>query len=102
MLQDSYIIAPLGLVHDQGGYNAKSNDGTWYFVVDPTSSVYLACLGRNEYQKWKLIATGHSRAGKYDICGASSEWQNLTWGSHEGPIKLETFSQGCAISPAGR
>jgi len=23
MLQDSYIIAPLGLVHDQGGYNAK-------------------------------------------------------------------------------
>jgi len=51
MLQDSYIIAPLVWCMIKVVITQKSNDGTWYFVVDPTSSVWLAWQGRNEYQK---------------------------------------------------
>jgi len=39
---------------------------------------------RNEYQKWKLIATGHSSLRLY-ICGASSEW-----GAHPRPGTNQT------------
>jgi len=83
-------------VHDQGGYNAKIKRWNVVFWVDPTSSVYLAWQGRNEYQKWKLIATGHSslRRAKYDIYAVLAQnGSDLTWGSPtQGPIKLETFS----------
>jgi len=47
MLQDSYIIAPLVWCMIKVVITQKSNDGTWYFVVDPTS-VYLACLAGAE------------------------------------------------------
>jgi hypothetical protein len=60
------------------------------------SFIWLTWQGRNEYQKSKLIVTGHSNlSGLYDIYAVLGQnGNNLTWGTPAptGPIKLETFS----------